>query len=180
MLRRLVSAQILLFRTVGFFLAVNQNTPKKLGYATSTNNRRSPMKQDWHPDELAQHWTLSAKERELLDSKTSATRLSFAVLLKAFRFDGRFPERREDIADRIVTYLASQTGVPPEAYSEGEWSERTQRYQRAQIRRHWFPSFSHRGRTRFRGVVERTSHISQPGGGGPQDRRVRAFALAEY
>jgi TnpA family transposase len=94
------------------------------------------MKQDWHPDELAQHWTLSAEERELLDSKTSATRLSFAVLLKAFRFDGRFPERREDIAGRIVTYLASQTGVPPEAYSEGEWSERTQRYQRAQIRRH--------------------------------------------
>jgi hypothetical protein len=30
------------------------------------------MKQDWHPDELAQHWTLSAEERELLDSKTSA------------------------------------------------------------------------------------------------------------
>src|SRR5258708_37547206 len=31
MLRRLVSAQILPFRTVGFFLAVNQNTPKKFG-----------------------------------------------------------------------------------------------------------------------------------------------------
>src|SRR5258707_10716032 len=91
MLRRLVSAQILPFRTVGFFLAVNQNTPKSLGYATSTNNRRSwrsPMKQDWHPDELAQHWTLSAEERELLNTKTSATRLSFAILLKAFRFDG--------------------------------------------------------------------------------------------
>src|SRR5258708_10484538 len=112
MLRRLVSAQILPFRTVGFFLAVNQNTPKSLGYATSTNNRRSwrsAMKQDWHPDELAQRWRISAEERELLDSKTSATRLSFAVLLKAFRFDGRFPERREDIAGRIVTYLASQT-----------------------------------------------------------------------
>src|SRR5258708_22810410 len=94
------------------------------------------MKQDWHPDELAQHWTLSAEERELLDSKTSATRLSFAVLLKAFRFDGRFPERREYIPGRIVTYLASQTGVPPEAYSEDEWSERTQRYHRAQIRQH--------------------------------------------
>jgi hypothetical protein len=40
------------------------------------------MKQDWYPDELTQHWTLSAEERELLDSKTSATRLSFALLLK--------------------------------------------------------------------------------------------------
>ncbi len=27
------------------------------------------MKQDWYPDELTQHWTLSAEERELLDSK---------------------------------------------------------------------------------------------------------------
>jgi hypothetical protein len=26
--------------------------------------------------------------------------------------------------------------VPPEAYSEGEWSQRTQRHQRAQIRKH--------------------------------------------
>ena len=31
------------------------------------------MKQDWYPDELTQHWTLSAEEREVLDSKTSAT-----------------------------------------------------------------------------------------------------------
>jgi hypothetical protein len=76
------------------------------------------MKQDWYPDELTQHWTLSAEERELLDSKTSATRLSFALPLKAFQFDGRFPDRREDIAGRIVTYVASQTGVPPAAYSK--------------------------------------------------------------
>ena len=121
------------------------------------------MKQDWHPDELAQHWTLSAQERELLDSKASTTRLSFAVLLKAFQFDGRFPDRREDIAGGIVNYIASQTGIPPEAYSEGEWSERTQRYQRAQIRQHCgFRVFSHGGRTRFRGVVEQASSISQP------------------
>src|SRR5258708_25591410 len=112
MLRRLVSAQILPFRTVGFFLAVNQNTPKSLGHATSTNNRRSwrsAMKQDWNPDELAQHWTLSAEERELLDSQTSATRLSSAVLLKAFPFAGLFPQRRADIAGRIVTSLHSQS-----------------------------------------------------------------------
>ena len=33
-------------------------------------------------------------------------------------------------------HLASQTGVLPEDYSDGEWSERTQRQQRAQIRAH--------------------------------------------
>ena len=94
------------------------------------------MKQDWHPDELTQHWTLSLDERELLGNRTGATRITFAVLLKAFQFDGGFPERREDVAGSIVAHLARQAGVPPEAYAEGEWSERTQRYQRAQIREH--------------------------------------------
>jgi hypothetical protein len=56
------------------------------------------MKQDWHTEELALHWTLSESELELLGTKTGATRLSFAILLKAFQFDGRFPDRREDIA----------------------------------------------------------------------------------
>jgi len=93
------------------------------------------MKQDWHADELAQYWTLSSEERELLGNKTGAARLSFAVPLKAFQFDGRFPDRREDVAGSVV-HLASQTGVPSQAYSEGEWSERTQRRQRARIRKH--------------------------------------------
>ena len=76
------------------------------------------MRQDWHADELAQHWTLSPDERELLGNKTAA-RLSFAILLKAFQFDGRFPDRREDVAGSVVVHLASQTGVPSQAYSEG-------------------------------------------------------------
>ena len=94
------------------------------------------MKQDWHADELAQHWTLAPDERELLGNKTGAARLSFAVLLKAFQFDGRFPDQRDDVANSVVVHLASQTGVPTQAYSEGEWSERTQRRQRGRIRKH--------------------------------------------
>ena len=72
----------------------------------------------------------------LRGTKTGATRLGFAILLKAFQLDGRFPDRREDVAGGIVAHLASQTGVPQEAYFGGEWSERTQRYQRALIREH--------------------------------------------
>jgi Domain of unknown function (DUF4158) len=94
------------------------------------------MKQDWHADELAQHWTLAPEERELLGNKTGAARLSFAVLLKAFQFEGRFPERREDVAGSVVLHLASQTGVPSQAHSQGEWSERTQRRQRARMRKY--------------------------------------------
>jgi TnpA family transposase len=94
------------------------------------------MKQDWHPDELFRYWTLSPDECELLGNKTGATRLSFAVLLKIFQFEGRFPDRREDIAGSIVAHLANQTNVPPGAYFDGEWSERTQRHQRAEVREH--------------------------------------------
>jgi len=92
------------------------------------------MKHDWPPDALAHAWTLSAEERTLLTNKTGATRLAFALLLKAFQLEGRFPERRDDIAAAVVAYLALQVGVGPEAYAELPWSERTQRHHRAQIR----------------------------------------------
>src|SRR5262245_60336471 len=95
------------------------------------------MKRAWHPNELAQCWTLNPDELELLGNKTGVTRLRFAVLLKAFQFDGRFPDRRGDVAGSVVAHLASQIGVPAEAYFDGEWRERTQRHQRAQIRKHF-------------------------------------------
>ncbi len=94
------------------------------------------MKPDCHPNELALYWTLSQDERALLANKTGATRLGFALLLKLFQRHGRFPERREEIAKNIVTYLAQQVGVSPDVYLAVDWSERTQRQQRAQIREH--------------------------------------------
>ena len=94
------------------------------------------MQPEWYPDELTQHWTLSPDERALLSNKTGATRLRFAVLLKVFQYEGCFPACPEDVAVNIVAHLAQQTGVPPDAYYDGEWSERTQRHQRAQIRAH--------------------------------------------
>jgi Domain of unknown function (DUF4158) len=60
------------------------------------------MKQDWPSDELAHYWTLSMEKRELLADKREATRLRFAVLLKGFEYNGRFPDRREDVAESVV------------------------------------------------------------------------------
>ena len=88
------------------------------------------MKKDWCPDELARHWSLSTDERELLGNKSGATRLNFAILLKAFQLNGRFPERQDEIADGIVAIVAKQVGAMPEIYFEEDWSERTQRLQR--------------------------------------------------
>ena len=41
------------------------------------------MKRQWTRDELAEHWTLPPDELKLLANKTGATRLGFALLLKA-------------------------------------------------------------------------------------------------
>ena len=49
------------------------------------------MKRLWSIDELVDHCTLLPNELALLGNKTGPTRLGFAVLLKAFQLDGRFP-----------------------------------------------------------------------------------------
>jgi Domain of unknown function (DUF4158) len=94
------------------------------------------MKKDWHPEELARHWLLSPDEHDLLGESGGASRLNFAILLKAFQLDGRFPEPRGDIAESVIAFLSRQIGVPPEVYLEEDWSERTHRRQRAQVREH--------------------------------------------
>ena len=94
------------------------------------------MKKNWHPDELVQHWSLSPDERDALGNKSGATRINFAILLKAFQLSGRFPERQDEVAAGIVAFVAKQVGVAPEVYFEEDWSERTQRLQRAQVRDH--------------------------------------------
>src|SRR5260370_13957802 len=109
------------------------------------------MNRAWYPDELTQYWTLAPEERKLLGSNTpSATQLSAAVLLKSFQLEGRFPERRADVAGSVVVHLANQVGVPPEVYFDGDWSERTQRRQRARIREYCgFRSFRSRDESGF-------------------------------
>jgi hypothetical protein len=91
------------------------------------------MQKDWPPDELVRHWSLSQDEHDLL-GESGPARLNFAILLKAFQLDGRFPERRSDIAQSVVAFVSRQIGVPPEIYLQQDWSDRTQRIQRAQAR----------------------------------------------
>src|SRR5215216_5495169 len=92
------------------------------------------MKRQWTRDELADHWTLGPNELELLANKTGATRLGFAVLLKAFTLEGRFPRQKYDVPGVVVIHLANQVNVPADVYPGYEWSGRTIEYHRAQIR----------------------------------------------
>jgi hypothetical protein len=89
------------------------------------------MKQLWHPDELTRDWPLSRDEQALLANKTGATRFAFAILLKAFQWDGRFPECREEVPPSLVAHLAAPAGGRPEVYAEVDWTGRSSRRQRA-------------------------------------------------
>ncbi len=92
------------------------------------------MKRHWAPDELAEHWTLHPDELGLLANKTGATRLGFALLLKAFIYEGRFPRSPAELPEAVVGLVARQVEVPAELYPRYEWAGRTLRYHRAQIR----------------------------------------------
>src|SRR6266581_435913 len=92
------------------------------------------MKRQWTRDELVDHWTLAPNELELLANKTGATRLGFAVLLKAFRVEGRFPRQKHDVPGVVIVHVANQVNVAADLYPSYEWSGRTIEYHRAQIR----------------------------------------------
>jgi len=92
------------------------------------------MKRQWETEELIEHWTLDVEDRILLDNKTGATRLDFAVLLKFFRREGRFPQHKHEVPGIVITFLATQVGVDASAYMQYAWQGRTIEYHRAQIR----------------------------------------------
>ena len=82
------------------------------------------MKREWHPDELVEHWTILPEERHLIGNKSGATRLGFAVLLKFFQYEGRFPHHPHDIPSSVVQYVAHQVGPNPTFVSPGAISMR--------------------------------------------------------
>lgn len=92
------------------------------------------MHQRWTIDELIDVWTLLPAERELLGNKTGPTRLGFAVMLKAFQHEGKFPYNSHEVPELVVEYVARQVGVPHEQYREFNWRSRNSSYQRQDIR----------------------------------------------
>ncbi len=69
-------------------------------------------------------WALHASDRTLLGNKTGATRLGFAILLKMFQANGRFPYRLEEVPVAAVEAIASQIEVPAEAWRGYDWRSR--------------------------------------------------------
>jgi hypothetical protein len=72
---------------------------------------------EWEPDELIDTWTLTGTDRDLIANKAGATRLGFAVMLKFYEIEGRFPAYREEVPPAVVRYLGSLVKVDPALFA---------------------------------------------------------------
>jgi hypothetical protein len=73
------------------------------------------MKRQWTDEELEAHFTLHPAELDLVgESKTDHNLLGFAVLLKYFQEEGRFPSQKQDIPAAVTRHIAHQIGVATE------------------------------------------------------------------
>jgi hypothetical protein len=91
------------------------------------------MRREWELEDLIEFWTLDEAEFKLLANKTGSTRLGFALMLKFFEQEARFP-RREDVPKAAVEFVSGQVKVDAALFAEYSWSGRTIEYHRAQIR----------------------------------------------
>lgn len=93
------------------------------------------MKRAWHPDELTEHWTLTPADKQRALSKRQPSWLGFAVLLKFFQHQGRFPKSAREVPKAVVEHLASQLDVPPASWTAYDQGGRTIKSHRSEIRR---------------------------------------------
>ncbi|BDA76260.1 hypothetical protein CAL7716_105990 (plasmid) [Calothrix sp. PCC 7716] len=92
------------------------------------------MKRQWDATELVEHFTLIPEEVALLENKSEENRLGFAVLLKFFQMEAKFPRTRQEVPKLVVAYIASLLGLSPRLYKQYEWEGRTFERHRAEIR----------------------------------------------
>lgn len=92
------------------------------------------MRQEWEPEELVACWTLLDADQRLVGNKRGPTRLGFALLSKFFEQEARFPHDASEVPSDAVEYVASQVGVDPGEFGSYDFSGRTIKYHRAQIR----------------------------------------------
>ena len=95
------------------------------------------MKRNWITDELIEFFTITPKDLELIANKTGPTRLGFAVLLKFFQIEARFPSQRLEIPQDVIVFISRQLNLEPELFQQYEWHGRTFIYQRVQIRKYF-------------------------------------------
>lgn len=99
------------------------------------NHMEDMMKHNWTLDELIDCWTLLPNELELIGaSKADHNRLGFALLLKYFQLEGKFPRHRREMPQTAVNYVARQLKLAPEVYQKYAWGGRVSARHRVAIR----------------------------------------------
>jgi len=89
------------------------------------------MKHFWDGKELADHWSLSFEELELLKTKPSRSHLPFCAQLKYYQYSGSFPTSFSDIPEIPLEYLRGQLEVVE--IKEYEWDGRTAKRHKLEI-----------------------------------------------
>lgn len=92
------------------------------------------VRQDWEPEDLIEVWTLLDDDEKRLRNKSGANRLGFALLLKFFEVEVRFPENVSEIPALAVAYVAQQVKVAPEEFAAYDWAGRAISRHRMEIR----------------------------------------------
>ena len=94
------------------------------------------MKRSWREDELIERWTLLPDELALLSNRAGHTRLGFAVMVRFFAEEERFPRDKGEVPAEVLRFVGEQVGVGsgPEAWLRYDWSGRSVKYHRSQVR----------------------------------------------
>jgi hypothetical protein len=93
------------------------------------------VRREWTPEDLIASWTLVEDDWRLIANKTGSTRLGFALLLKFFELEARFPRHAGEVPKDAIDYMAQQVKVEPGLFAQYAWSGRTIEYHRAQVRK---------------------------------------------
>lgn len=72
---------------------------------------------------------------KLIENKTGETRIGFAVLLKFFQNEARFPTHKFEVPKAVIAYIAKQIFSDSELYARYDWSGASITYHRTQIRK---------------------------------------------
>ena len=88
------------------------------------------MKQDWSPEELSRHFTLSLSERQFLSDRKGSVQLGLAVLLKTFQHEGNFLLHTRETPEVVLSCLAEQLRLPAAYFAEVDWSLQHRSHQR--------------------------------------------------
>ena len=91
------------------------------------------MKRLWDVDELAEHWSLTFEENQLLKTKPVRNHLAFVAQLKHYQNSGRFALKTSEVPETPLHYLADQLDASVDQLYEYDWLTRTAARHRREI-----------------------------------------------